>query len=192
MKANNAFEMMFAGSKASQVRAGCEVAKVTADELKSKPNAILKRTTKEPTKANIKQRVAKIDGMTVFSALKLNLPGGVGVHGGVYTASDMKYDIECGYLVMHVEGAAEPTAGEVDGGDAGGSGGLIAHSARRQKRKGPVKIKVEPGTGKSNEEGDAKRKKVRPRLNPRKSREVKKQEAQACTACEFGHRCDQH
>ena len=65
--------------------------------------------------------------MTVFSALQLNLPGGVGVHGGVYTTSDMKYDIECGYLVnllaMHVEGAAEPTAGEVDGGDAGGSGG---------------------------------------------------------------------
>ena len=67
---------------------------MTADELKSKPNAILKRTTKEPTKANIKQRVAKIDGMTVFSALQLNLPGGV----GVYTTSDMRYDIECGYL----------------------------------------------------------------------------------------------
>ena len=73
---------MFAGSKASQVRAGCEVAKVTADELKSKPNAVLRRTSKEPTKEDIKQRVAKLDGMTVFSALKLNLPGGVGVHGG--------------------------------------------------------------------------------------------------------------
>ena len=94
VKAKNAFEVMLAGSKASQVRAGCEVAKVTADELKSKPNAILKRTTKEPTKANIKQRVAKLDGMTVFSALQLNLPGGV----GVYTTSDMRYDIECGYL----------------------------------------------------------------------------------------------
>ena len=63
---------MFAGSKASQVRAGCEVAKVTADELKSKPNAVLRRTSKEPTKEGIKQRVAKLDGMTVFSALKLN------------------------------------------------------------------------------------------------------------------------
>ena len=124
--------LMFAGSKASQVRAGCEVAKVTADELKSKPNAVLRRTSKEPTKEDIKQRVAKLDGMTVFSALKLNLPGGVGVHGGVYTASDMKYDIECGYLVMQVEGADEPTASEVDGGDAGGSGGLTARSARRQ------------------------------------------------------------
>ena len=56
-KKKNAFDLMLAGSKASQVRAGCEVAKVTADELKSKPNAILKRTTKEPTKANIKQHI---------------------------------------------------------------------------------------------------------------------------------------
>ena len=118
VKTKNAFEVMFAGSKASQVRAGCEVAKVTADELKSKPNAVLRRTSKEPTKEDIKQRVAKLDGMAVFSALQLNLPGGVGVHGGVYTTSDMKYDIECGYLVMHVEGAAEPTAREGDGGDA--------------------------------------------------------------------------
>ena len=33
---------------------------MTADELKSKPNAVLRRTSKEPTKEDIKQRVAKL------------------------------------------------------------------------------------------------------------------------------------
>ncbi len=177
VKAKNAFEVMFAGSKASQVRAECEVAKVTADELKSKPNAVLRRTSKEPSKDNIKQRVAQLDGMTVFSALKLNLPRGVGVHGGVYTATDMKYDIECGYLVLQIEGADEPTASEIDGGDAGGSGGLTAGSASRLKRKAPAKVKVEPGIGEDNKEGGTKRQKVRLRHKPRKPREAKKRKS---------------
>ena len=96
----------------------------------------------------------------------------------MYTASDMKYDIECGYLAMQVEGAAEPTTSEGDGGDAGGSGGLTARSARRQKRKSPAKVKVEPGTGEDNkEEGGTKQQKVRLRLKPRKPRQVKKRKS---------------
>ena len=155
-KERDAFEVMLAGSKASQAREGCEAAKVTAEELKSKPNAILKRTSKEPNNANIKKRVAKLDGMTVFSALQLNLPGGVGVHGGVYTASDMKYDIESGYLIMQIEGKTEPTDSEGNDGDAGESGECVAHSPRQHKRRAPVKVKVEPGTGEGNKKGGTK------------------------------------
>ena len=173
-KERDAFEVMLAGSKASQAREGCGAAKVTAEELKSKPNAILKRTSKEPNNANIKKRVAKLDGMTVFSALQLNLPGGVGVHGGVYTASDMKYDIESGYLIMQVEGKTEPTDSEGNDGDAGESGECVAHSPRQHKRRAPVKVKVEPGTGEGNKKGETKNKKVRLNLNSRKSKERQK------------------
>ena len=61
--------------------------------------------------------------------------------------------------------------------NAGGSGGLTARSARRQKRKAPAKVKVEPGAGEDNKEGGTKQQKVRLRLKPRKPRQVKKRKS---------------
>ena len=98
----------------------------------------------------------------------------MGVHGGVYTASDMKYDIESGYLVMQVEGKTESTDSKRNDGDAGESGECVAQSPRQHKRRAPVKVKVEPGTGEGNKKGGTKNKKVRLNLNSRKSKERQK------------------